>query len=70
MSLYKDAFKATLPVAFGCVLLGMAFGVLLQNLGIPWFWSSLIGLFVYAGAARFMAVTLLSQRVGLAEVFS
>jgi 4-azaleucine resistance transporter AzlC len=70
MSLFKDAFKTTLPVAFGYIPLGMAFGILLQNIGVPWFWATLMGLFVYAGAAQFMAVTLLSQKVGLTEVFS
>lgn len=68
--MFKDVFRTSLPVAFGYVPLGMAFGVLLQNLGISWYWATAMGIFVFAGAAQFMAVTLLSQRVGLAEVFS
>jgi 4-azaleucine resistance transporter AzlC len=67
---FFQSLKTTLPVAFGYIPLGMAFGVLLQNLGISWYWATAFGIFVYAGAAQFMAITLLSQKVGLAEVFS
>jgi 4-azaleucine resistance transporter AzlC len=66
----NSAFKATIPVAFGYLPLGIAFGVLLQNLGIQWYWATAMGLFIFAGAAQFMAVTLLSQKVGLMEVFT
>ena len=70
MRILKDALSTTLPVAFGYIPLGMAFGVLLQNLGVPWYWATLMGIFIYAGAAQFMAVSLLSQKAGLTEVFS
>lgn len=62
------AFKASLPVMFGYVPLGMAFGILFQDLGYPWYFSPLMGLIVFAGAAQFMAVGLLAAHAGLVEI--
>jgi len=62
------AFKASLPVMFGYVPLGMAFGILFQDLGYAWYFASLMGLIVFAGAAQFMAVGLLAAHAGLLEV--
>jgi 4-azaleucine resistance transporter AzlC len=60
--------RATLPVMFGYVPLGMAFGILFQDLGYPWYFATLMGLFVFAGAAQFMAIGLLTAQAGLLEV--
>lgn len=53
---------------FGYVPLGMAFGILFQGLGYPWYFATLMGLFVFAGAAQFMAIGLLTAQAGLLEV--
>ena len=45
---------------FGFVPLGIAFGLLFQDLGYPWYFASLMGIIVYAGAAQFMAIGFLS----------
>ncbi|MES9906124.1 MAG: AzlC family ABC transporter permease [Sedimenticola sp.] len=67
-SVAAAAFRTSLPVMFGYVPLGMAFGVLFQDLGYAWYYAPLMGIFVYAGAAQFMAVGLLSAQAGLLEV--
>lgn len=67
-STLKHAFKMSLPVMFGYVPLGIVFGVLFQNLGYAWYWSPLMGIFIFAGAAQFMAVGLLGAHAGLIEV--
>ena len=67
-SLAAVALRATAPVMFGYVPLGMAFGVLFQGLGYPAPFAPLMGLVVFAGAAQFMAVGLLAAHAGLAEV--
>ena len=67
-STLKHAFKSSLPVMFGYVPLGMAFGVLFQNLGFAWYYAAAMGIFVFAGAAQFMAVGLLAAHAGLLEV--
>lgn len=64
----RSAFTATLPVLFGYVPLGIAFGVLFAQLGYPWYLATLMATAVYAGAAQFMAVGLLSAGAGLLEI--
>ena len=68
MSLLAAALRASMPVMFGYVPLGMAFGLLFQDLGYAWYFASLMGLIVFAGAAQFMAVGLLLAHAGLLEI--
>ncbi len=63
------ALRASLPVAFGYVPLGMAFGLLLVDSGQPGWLATLMGLIVFAGSAQFLAVGLLAAGTGLVEVF-
>jgi len=65
---FQIAFKRTLPVMFGYVPMGMAFGVLFSELDYPWFFASIMGIVIFAGAAQFMAVGLLAAGAGLIEV--
>lgn len=67
-SLIGNTFKTTLPVLFGYVPMGMAFGLLLADQGYAWYWATLMGLVIFAGAAQFMAIGLLAANAGLTEV--
>jgi 4-azaleucine resistance transporter AzlC len=62
------AMSDSLPVFFGYVPMGMAFGLLLESQGFPWFWATLMGIVIFAGAAQFLAVGLLASNAGLVEV--
>jgi len=62
-------FQTSLPLAFGYIPLGMAFGVLLVGLGYDWWWAPLMGLVIYAGSAQFLAVSLLAAGAGPFEAF-
>jgi len=64
----RSALKTSLPILFGFVPLGVAFGLLFQELNYPWYFATLMGIFIYAGAAQFMAIGLLSSGVGLLEI--
>ncbi len=68
MSILGTALRASLPVMFGYVPLGMAFGILFQDLGYPWYFATLMAVFIFAGAAQFMAIGLLAAHAGLLEV--
>lgn len=61
--------KACLPVAFGYVPLGMAFGVLLVGLGYDGWWAPVMGTVIYAGSAQFLAVSLLAAGAGAFDAF-
>lgn len=61
-------FRLTAPVLFGYLPLGITFGILFRDLGFPWYFATMMGLLVYAGAAQFMAIGLLAVGAGLVEV--
>ena len=64
----RAALKITLPIFFGYLPLGIAFGLLFQELGYPWYFATLMGVCIYAGAAQFMSVGLLSAGAGFVEI--
>lgn len=59
------AFRRTIPVLFGYLFLGTAFGLMLQSAGYNFIWAIFISLFVYAGSGQFALVSLLSGGAGL-----
>lgn len=62
------ALQATLPVFFGYIAIGIAFGLLLYNAGYTWPVALLMSVVIYAGAAQFIAVGFFIQNAGLAEI--
>lgn len=65
---WQEAGVTTLPVMFGYLPLGAAFGILAIEVGIPPWGALLMSLLIYAGAGQFLAVTLLAAGAGLVEV--
>jgi 4-azaleucine resistance transporter AzlC len=65
----QNAFRLTLPILFGYLPLGMAFGVLFTTqLDYAWWVAPLMGLVIYAGSGQILAVSLLAASAGLLEV--
>lgn len=62
------AFKATTPVLFGYLAIGIAFGLLLKNAGYPWIIALIMSVLIYAGAAQYLAVTFFTNNVTFIEV--
>lgn len=70
MLMNHSVFRLTLPILFGYIPLGMAFGVLFATqLDYSWWIAPLTGLIIYAGAGQILAVSLLAAHAGLLEVF-
>ncbi|PAF45601.1 AzlC family ABC transporter permease [Helicobacter sp. 11S02629-2] len=69
MSDLKVAFKISLPILIGYLMLGGAFGILLGDAGFSVLWSIAMAVFIYAGAMQFVAVGLLSMGASLTSVF-
>ena len=62
---WSAAFRATLPVMAGYLVLGFGFGVLMHTRGYGLPWSFGMSLFVFAGSLQFVAVDLLSGGASL-----
>ncbi|WP_292464182.1 AzlC family ABC transporter permease [Methanolobus sp.] len=65
--LFLSALRTTLPVFFGYIPLGMAFGFLLAGAGYHWIYALVMSIFVYTGAGQFIAVALLAAGAQLME---
>lgn len=61
----RYALRQTLPVLFGYLFLGFAFGISLAQAGYTWVWALGISLTVYAGSMQFVLVSLLSSGASL-----
>lgn len=65
MKTIKEAFKASIPVMMGYMVLGMAFGILLESKGYGVFYALLMSVFIYAGSMQFVGIDLLCSGASL-----
>lgn len=56
----KYAFKQSLPVMAGYLVLGMGFGILLKTKGYGVVWTFFMSLFIYAGSMQYVTINLLA----------
>ena len=64
-SAFKQIFTDTLPVLTGYLFLGIGFGILLQKTGYGIYWAFAMSLFMYAGSAQYLVVSLLASQASL-----
>lgn len=58
------AFKLSIPVMMGYVVIGFAFGLLFVSAGYAWYLALLMSVVVYAGALQYLAISLISANAG------
>lgn len=51
-------------VALGLFPLGLAFGLLITQLGFSWWWAPILSIAIYAGSMEFLALSLITGGVG------
>ena len=56
----RIAFRDTIPVLSGYIVLGMGFGILMQSRGYGIWWTLAASVFIYAGSMQYLAVNFLS----------
>ena len=61
----RAAFPHTLPVLTGYAFWGLAYGILMQSAGFPFWYPALISLVVYAGSMQYVAIDLLAGGASL-----
>lgn len=64
-STVKRAFKDTLPVMAGYLVLGMGFGILLKSKGYGVLWAFSMSTVIYAGSMQYLAIDLITSGAGL-----
>lgn len=62
---WRSAFRATMPVMAGYLVLGAGYGILMHTRGYGFLWSVGMSVFVYAGSMQFVAAELLSSGASL-----
>ena len=62
------AFPATVPVLMGYLAIGIAFGLMLQEIGYNFIWAFFMSLTIYAGSGQYLGVTLLGTGAALGTV--
>ena len=63
-----EGLRITAPVAAGYIPLGLAYGLLVVQLGMPWWMAPALSLAAYSGSAELLVVTLASQNTPLAVI--
>lgn len=56
----KYAFKQSIPIMAGYIVLGMGFGVLLEAKGYGVLWAIAMSVFIYAGSIQYVAIDLIT----------
>lgn len=64
----KRAFKDTLPVLAGYLVLGIGFGIIMSTSGYSPVWSLVMSLFIYAGSMQYAGIGLLTGGASLISV--
>ena len=62
------AFPVTVPVLMGYLAIGIAFGLMLQEIGYNFIWAFFMSLTIYAGSGQYLGVTLLGAAASLGTV--
>ena len=65
----KAALSHTIPVLSGYIVLGSAYGILMNNQGISLLWTIFSSVFIYAGSMQFVTVALLASGFDLLGAF-
>ncbi|MBQ6773278.1 MAG: AzlC family ABC transporter permease [Synergistaceae bacterium] len=63
----KRAFRDTLPVMTGYIVLGLGFGILLSTKGYNALWALFMCLVIYSGTMQFVAIDLFTSGASLTE---
>ena len=64
----KKSFKYSLPVLFGYIPLGFAFGVMLQAAGYNAVWAFFMCVFIFSGTGQYLIVSMLAVGASIPQV--
>lgn len=62
------SLEASSPVFFGYISIGIVFGFLLVKEGLNWLLAPIMSITIFAGAAQYLAIDLISDNIPLLEI--
>jgi 4-azaleucine resistance transporter AzlC len=62
------ALKKTFPILLGYLSIGMAFGLIVQNAGYPWYLMLVMSLLIFAGAGQYAAIGMFASGTGYIDI--
>lgn len=65
---FQYSFRRSIPVMVGYFPVGIAYGILMANLGYNFLWSALSSLVVYAGSLQMLMVSFLMNNVPIITI--
>ncbi len=65
---FKLAFKLSLPTLFTYTVFGVIFSVLWVKSGFPEFWAPIMSIFVYAGVAQLIALSMMQMHANIIAI--
>lgn len=65
---FRSAALYAGPVALSMVPLGVAFGLVLTQMGLAWWWAPIFSAVIYAGSLEFLVVALVSAAAPLSQI--
>lgn len=65
---FKIGFIKSLPVLCSYLFLGIAYGLLMEEAGLHWYWSAITSLTVFTGAFQFLLISFISSGASLATI--
>lgn len=65
----RGGLREAWPVAVGLVPMGIAFGLLMTQVGFAWWWTPIFSVIIYAGSMEFLALNLVTAGVGPLSAF-
>lgn len=68
LSIFKEAVQGTIPVMFGYIPIGIAFGFLLTQSGYFWLYAVLMSIVIYSGATQFLAIGFFVNHAAMIEI--
>ena len=60
--------RMTAPIAAGYIPLGIAYGILVMQLGMPWWMAPALSLAAYSGSAELLVITLAASHTPIAVI--
>lgn len=64
----KKAFKISIPIMMGYLVLGFAFGLLVTSFDYDWYIAPLMSFFIYTGALQFLAINFFNVKAGYVDI--